>query len=57
MPDAPTTVLAGDMLDVHATTQLGYWISAVATRDHCLFLVSERPTDPPDVEGVKLFWG
>jgi anti-sigma factor RsiW len=49
LPDAPTTVLAGDMLDVHATTQLGYRISAVATRDHRLFLVSERPTDPPDV--------
>ena len=49
LPDAPTTVLAGDTLDVHATTRSGYRISAVATRDHRLFLVSERPTDPPDL--------
>jgi hypothetical protein len=49
LPDTPTTVLAGDALDVHATTRLGYRISAVATRDHRLFLVSERPTDPPDL--------
>jgi anti-sigma factor RsiW len=49
LPDAPTTVLAGDTLDVHATTRLGYRISAVATRDHRVFLVSERPTDPPVV--------
>jgi hypothetical protein len=49
LPDSPTTVLAGDALDVHATTRLGYRISAVATRDHRLFLVSERPTEPPDL--------
>jgi hypothetical protein len=49
LPDTPTTVLAADTLDVHATTRLGYRISAVATRDHRVFLVSERPTDPPDV--------
>jgi anti-sigma factor RsiW len=49
LPGSPTTVLAGDTLDVHATTRLGYRISAVATRDHRLFLVSERPTDPPDL--------
>jgi hypothetical protein len=49
LPDAPTTVLAGDTLDVHATTRFGYRISAVATRDHSVFLVSERPTDPPVV--------
>jgi hypothetical protein len=42
-------VLAGDPLDVHATTRLGYRVSAVATRDHQLFLVSERPTDPPEL--------
>jgi anti-sigma factor RsiW len=47
LPDTPATVLAGDTLDVHTTTRLGYRISAVATRDHRLFLVSERPTDPP----------
>src|SRR6185295_6042293 len=47
LPDTPTTVLAGDALDVHATTRLGYRISAVATRDHRLFFVSERPTEPP----------
>jgi anti-sigma factor RsiW len=49
LPDTPTIVLSGDTLDVHATTRLGYRISAVATRDHQVFLVSERPTDPPDV--------
>jgi hypothetical protein len=49
LPDTPTTVLAGDTLDVYATTRLGYRISAVATRDYRLFLVSERPTDPPDL--------
>jgi hypothetical protein len=42
-------VLPGDTLDVHATTRLGYRIAALATRDYRLFLVSERPTDPPDV--------
>jgi anti-sigma factor RsiW len=49
LPEAPKTVLAGDVLDVHATTRLGYRISAVATRDYRLYLVSERPTDPPAV--------
>ena len=49
LPDTPTAVLAGDTLDVHATTRLGYRISAVATRDYRLFLVSERPIDPPDL--------
>ena len=49
LPDTPTTVLPGDALDVHATMRLGYRISAVATRDHRLFLVAERPTDPPDL--------
>ncbi len=49
LPAAPTTVLAGDTLDLHATTRLGYRVSAVATRDHRLFLISESPTDPPDL--------
>jgi anti-sigma factor RsiW len=49
LPAAATTVLAGDTLDLHATTRLGYRVSAVATRDHRLFLVSESPTDPPDL--------
>jgi anti-sigma factor RsiW len=49
LPDTPTTVLAGDALDVHATTRLGYRISAVATRDHRLILVSERSTEPPAI--------
>lgn len=46
LPETPTTVLAGDPSDLHATTRMGYRISAVATRDHQLFLVSERPTLP-----------
>jgi anti-sigma factor RsiW len=49
LPDTATIALPGDTLDLHATTRLGYRISAVATRDHRLFLVSERATDPPDV--------
>ena len=49
LPDTPTTVLAGDTLDVHAATRLGYLISAVSTRDHQLFLVSEKPIVPADV--------
>jgi hypothetical protein len=49
LPEAPTTVLAGDSLDVHTATRLGYRVSAVATRDHRIFVVSERPTDPSDV--------
>ena len=49
LPATPTTLLAGDTLDVHATMRLGYRIAAVATRDHQLFLVSESPTDPPDL--------
>ena len=49
LPGAPATVLAGDTLDVHATTRLGYQIAAVATRDHRIYLVSERPIDPPDL--------
>lgn len=47
LPETPTSVLAGDTFDVHATTRLGYRVSAVATRDHQIFVVSERPTDPP----------
>jgi hypothetical protein len=47
LPDTAATVLAGDTLDLHATTRLGYRIAAVATRDHQLFLVSERATEPP----------
>jgi anti-sigma factor RsiW len=49
LPAAPATVLAGDTLDVHATMRLGYRIAAVATREYRLFLVSERPTDPPEL--------
>jgi hypothetical protein len=49
LPDTPATVLDGDTLDLHATTRLGYRIAAVETRDHRLFLVSERPTEPPDL--------
>lgn len=49
LPGASTTVLPGDTLDLHATTRLGYNVSAVATRDHQIFLVSEGPTDPPEL--------
>jgi hypothetical protein len=42
------TTLPGDAPDVHSTTRLGYRVSAVATPQHRLYLVSERPTDAPD---------
>ena len=50
LPAAPATTLTGDTIDVHETTRLGYRIAAVATDDYQLFLVSERPTDPPEIE-------
>jgi hypothetical protein len=50
LPAAPTTLLAGETIDVHAATRLGYRISALAAGDYRIFLVSERPTDPPYVE-------
>lgn len=49
LPDTAATVLPGDTLGLHATTRLGYRIAAVETGDHRLFLVSERPTEPPDL--------
>lgn len=50
LPTASSTaVLTGDPLPVHATTRLGYRISAVATPEYRLYLVSERPTDPADI--------
>jgi anti-sigma factor RsiW len=49
LPATPVrTMLAGEALDVHSTTRGGYRVSAVATPEHRLFLVSERPTDTPD---------
>jgi anti-sigma factor RsiW len=54
LPDAPATPLAGETIDVHATTRSGYRISALATRDHRIFFVSERPTDPPQIEQAIL---
>lgn len=50
LPDAPTTRLAGETIDVHAATRLGHHISALATRDYRIFLVAERPTEPPQIE-------
>lgn len=49
LPAAPSTVLTGEALDVRTATRRGYQVSAVATRDHRLYLVADRPTDPPDV--------
>jgi hypothetical protein len=46
---ASTTPLGGDTLDVHSTTRMGYRVSAVATPGHQVFLVSDRPTDPPEI--------
>lgn len=50
LPEAPAMPLTGDTFEVHGTTRRGYRIAAVATRDYQLFLVSERPTEPPEVE-------
>jgi hypothetical protein len=50
LPATETTALVGERIDIHATSRLGYRVSALSTRDYQLFLVSERPTDPPDVE-------
>jgi hypothetical protein len=50
LPAASATTLTGDTIDVHETVRSGYRIAAVATRDYQLFLVSERPTEPPTIE-------
>jgi hypothetical protein len=47
LPPADITPLAGETVDVHATARLGYRVSAIATRDYRVYLVSERP---PDIE-------
>jgi hypothetical protein len=39
----------GDTLDVHSTTRMGFRISAVATPEHQVFLVSDQETDPPEI--------
>jgi anti-sigma factor RsiW len=49
LPAAPTTALGSEALDVHSATRIGYRISAVATPQHRIFLVSDRPTDPPRI--------
>lgn len=49
LPSAPVTAtLTSDAFDVHSTTRLGYHVSAVATAEHQLFLVTDRPADTPD---------
>jgi hypothetical protein len=50
LPAAPATRLTGDTIEVHGTMRRGYRIAAVATRHYQLFLVSERPTEPPEIE-------
>jgi hypothetical protein len=50
LPAAAVTTLPGDTVDVHGTTRQGYRIAAVSTRDYQLFLVSERPIEPPEIE-------
>jgi hypothetical protein len=49
-----STPLANDTLDVHSTTRMGYQIAAVATPQHQVFLVSDRPTDPPEIGTAML---
>jgi anti-sigma factor RsiW len=49
LPVTPvTTILPGHAGDVHSTMRLGYRVSATATRDYRLFLVSDGSTDAPD---------
>jgi hypothetical protein len=50
LPAAAATTLTGDAIDVHGTMRRGYRVAAVATRDYQLFLVSERPTEPREIE-------
>jgi anti-sigma factor RsiW len=49
------TTWGGDTLDVHSVTSLGYRISAVTTPQHQVFVVSDRPTDPPEIGTGLLF--
>jgi anti-sigma factor RsiW len=42
------TALGGDTLDVFSTTTMGFRVSAVATSEHHVFLVSDQQTDPPE---------
>lgn len=50
LPSASSRPLpGGDALDVHATTRMGYRISAVATPRHQVFLVSSEETKPAEV--------
>lgn len=46
---ASRITLAGETLDVHATTRNGLQISAVATPEHQVFLVSDKATAPPEI--------
>ena len=42
------TALGVDTLDVYSTTRMGFRISAAATLEHQVFLVSDQQTDPPE---------
>ena len=44
-----TAALGSEALDVLSTTRLGYQVSAVATPEHRVFLVSEQQTAPPEI--------
>ena len=46
--------LASDDRQVHLKTQLGYRVSATATPDFRLFVVSDQPTGSPDVTNELL---
>jgi hypothetical protein len=55
LPTTPdTTTLASDGRQVHVTTQLGYRVSATATPDFRLFVVSDQPTASSDVTNSLL---
>jgi anti-sigma factor RsiW len=43
------TALGGETLHVQSTVRMGYRISAVATPQHQVFLVSDQQTDPPEI--------
>jgi anti-sigma factor RsiW len=51
---ASRTALGGDVSDVQVTTRMGYRISAVATPQHQVFLVSDQQTDPPEIGNAML---
>lgn len=55
LPSTPSRrALGEETLDVLATTRMGLRISAVATPEHQVFLISDQQTDPPEIGAAML---